>query len=273
MNRILKTLIFPALAALSLAACNDIDESERFIEVDPVKPARMVLIEDFTGQNCVNCPDAHKVIEQLREQYPDGVVAVSIHAGDFAIDKSLTDFSRNYIGLMTEEGSKYNDSYGIDSWPAGVVNRRGGATKHDNWAAAVRKELETEADCAIKLEAAVADGKLSATLKLEPKADIDGSLCLWVVESGIVARQRSTSGFIRDYVHDNVFRAAINGVDGESVNLRAGIHREAAYSIELRDNDCERWVPENLAVVAFVCDAAGVHQVAYCPASVQDTNE
>ena len=37
-----------------LAACSDIDETERFIPIDSVTPLRCVLLEDFTGQNCVS---------------------------------------------------------------------------------------------------------------------------------------------------------------------------------------------------------------------------
>lgn len=266
MNRPITRLIIPAAALTMLAACNDISEDDRFILTDPVVPARVVLIEDFTGQNCVNCPDAHAVIENLEQQYPGAVVAVSIHAGDFGISKEYTNFSSNYIGLKTEEGQAYNDSWGIDSWPSGVVNRRGGASNYDTWSTAVRNELERPADVNIDLTATNVGGDIAINVSLAPQADINGYLQLWVIESGIVARQRSTSqGLIRDYVHNNVFRAPVNGLNGENISLSAGIHTSASYTIAIRDNEQERWVPERLSVVAFVADADGVHQAAIAP--------
>ena len=48
-----------------LLACSNIDESERFIYVPPIDAQRAVLIEDFTGQACVNCPAASDVILDL----------------------------------------------------------------------------------------------------------------------------------------------------------------------------------------------------------------
>ena len=39
---------------VALMACSHIDEDERLIYVKPVAASRNVLIEDFTGQRCVN---------------------------------------------------------------------------------------------------------------------------------------------------------------------------------------------------------------------------
>ena len=104
-----------AVLALSVAlwACDDIADDDRCIERD----------------------------EPLLHQYGDAVIAVSIHAGSFGVPVEYTSFSDNYIGLMQPEGNEYNDRWNIDSWPAGVVNRAGGAKEHDKWAADVRWAL------------------------------------------------------------------------------------------------------------------------------------
>ena len=46
-----------AAMAMAAASCSNIDEGDRFIEVNPVNPeevGRAILIEDFTGQTCNN---------------------------------------------------------------------------------------------------------------------------------------------------------------------------------------------------------------------------
>ncbi|MDE6120287.1 MAG: Omp28-related outer membrane protein, partial [Muribaculaceae bacterium] len=130
-------------------------------------------------------------------------------------------------------------------------------------AAAVRNEVTSTPAVAIELEARVAEGELIADVTLEPQADLKGSLQLWVLESGIVARQTQPDGRTKqDYVHNNVFRASMNGHDGESVSLVRGIHQNFTSSIALRWNEQERWNPENLSVVAFVYNENGVQQVA-----------
>lgn len=262
MNRIFSRISLAAAGILLLSACDNISEDDRYIEVDKVEAARVVLIEDFTGQNCVNCPDAHEVIEQLQEQFPGTVVAVSIHAGGFGISTERTDFSVDYIGLMTDDGNYYNDSWGINSWPAGVINRRGGATEYDKWASLVRDELARPTDLAINVEAAVIGTKVMTDITLEPAGNITGKLYVWVLESGIVARQRNTQTTVRDYVHNNVYRATLTGRDGKDVDLRSGVHQTFSFDTEVVYNDHERWNPENLSIVAFVADDSGVQQAA-----------
>ena len=71
------------LAALVMAvACDEVSTDERLTYVEPPEVGRAVLIEDYTGQYCVNCPRATEEIERLVEQYGDSVVvAVAIHSG------------------------------------------------------------------------------------------------------------------------------------------------------------------------------------------------
>ena len=263
MNQLISRLIIPAAALMALAACDNIYEDERYVPVDAVEAQRVILLEDFTGQKCNNCPDAHKIIAQLQQQYPGSIVAVSIHAGGMAFNKSQTRFDRNQVCLGTDEGQVYNDAYGIDAWPSGVIDRRSGVLGRYEWAEYIDEELERPAGVNIDLAAAIDGNDIKIDLTLAPKADIDGRLNVWVLENDIVARQIDETGkYDREYVHNHVFRAPVTPVDGEAVALQNGIHKSASYSIALRYDDYERWDASNLSVVAFVSDATGVCQAA-----------
>lgn len=264
----IKNLIL-LLAATAITACSDIDSDERYIVADSVAPQRCVLIEDFTGQNCVNCPKAHETIENIVAQYGDAVIPVSIHAGGFGIAATNT----RYTGLMQPEGDIYNDAWGIDEWPKGVVNRSGGALNHDKWAETVRTEIAKSSPLEIKIEAVipVASDEISITSTLEPSAYLEGKLQLWVIESGIVARQEDKDlGRIENYVHNNVYRASVNGVGGEDVTLQANIHTTLNHSIALRATKTEAWVPDNLEIVAFVYDGNGVIQATRSKVTIEN---
>ena len=255
MKLLAKTLIITAAA--TMVACNNIAEDERLIPVESVEAERAVLIEDFTGQNCLNCPDAHKTIEALEEQYGDKVIAVSIHAGAFGIAADNT----RYTGLMQPEGDTYNNMWGIDSWPAGVVNRTGGVTTHDQWPTAVRTALAQPTPLDIDIDVECSETELVIHVECAQNQDVSGNLQVWIVESGIVARQRMPDGSTnREYVHNNVYRASVNGVGGVPVNLKAFEHQTFTYTQPLRATATETWVPENLAVVAFVYNSTGVVQ-------------
>lgn len=261
-------LAFSALAVASLTGCNDIDDADRYIEADQVESLRAVLIEDFTGQNCVNCPDAHATMELLVEQYGDAVIPVSIHAGGFGIAAT----NKRYTGLMQPEGDTYNDAWGINEWPKGVVNRRGGAKNHDQWAQAVREEIATPSALSIVANASCVDDKIDINLQFRPTADINARLQVWILEDGIVARQESNQGRINDYVHNHVYRASVNGVGGEPIALKDNIHSNLSLSCDVRSTDTEKWVPANLSVVAFVYDDSGVIQASHCKVSTPDGN-
>jgi len=278
MTNLLKKILISALTPaflLTLASCDNLDQSERYVELPPVEVKRVVLLEDFTGQTCRNCPDAHRKIEEIQKQYPDAFVAVSIHGGDMAVNKSGTNFESNRVYLGTDEGQAYNDAAGAKFWPAGVINRCSGVLDRKDWAKRIDEELARPTDVNLKLAAHIEGNEVKIDLTIEPQADIQGKLNVWILENGIVASQLDETGRPdKNYVHNHVFRAPVTPADGESVTLTNGIHTDKNYSIALRYNEQERWNPANLSVVAFVTDKDGVHQAAHADVTpAEDTPE
>lgn len=257
-----KTIIFlTVFLSIITSACSGIAEDDRYIVVESTKVERTVLLEDFTGQNCVNCPAAHRTIEALEEQYGDNLIAVSIHAGFFGISAQ----NKRYTGLMQEEGQIYNDRYGIEDYPSGIVNGKLPALNSDQWATAVYSAISVATPLSIALEAELDpdDAMIEISCDLKSTSQLTGNLVVWVVESSIVARQEDlTEGRINDYVHNNVFRACVNGIDGSAVSLTAGYTLTKTFSIAVKNTETEKWVPENLAIVAFVTDGTQVIQAA-----------
>ncbi len=255
-----RKLIYTALSlGIIMSACKGIAEDDRYIAVDAVKVERTVLLEDFTGQNCVNCPAAHRIVEGLEEQYGDHFIAVSIHAGHFGISAT----NKRYTGLMQEEGQIYNDRYHIEDYPQGVIDGHSPAINADLWATAVYEEISKRTPLLLKLDAELDHtGKnINIACTMKASENLSGNLVVWIVESGIVARQEDISqGRINDYVHNNVFRACVNGLDGDEVSLTAGEPAVRSYSIALKETETETWNASNLAAVAFVAGTDGVLQ-------------
>ena len=44
-----------------------------------VNPDKKVLIEDFTGHLCPNCPDAARELEAIHDIYGDQIIGMAIH--------------------------------------------------------------------------------------------------------------------------------------------------------------------------------------------------
>ena len=46
---------------------------------------RVVVVEEFTGAQCVFCPPGSEELENLLSLYPENMIAISIHTGFFAM--------------------------------------------------------------------------------------------------------------------------------------------------------------------------------------------
>ncbi|MDE6278870.1 MAG: Omp28 family outer membrane lipoprotein [Paramuribaculum sp.] len=250
-------------ASAVLAGCDTVDMDDRFIAMEPVvdTSSRTVLLEEFTGQLCSNCPDAHKIASQLSQQYGDKFIVVSIHGGGFGMSEEYTSFNDNFVGLATQEGMNYHTSLGVSSWPAGVINRNSGILTSDAWSAAVRKSFETPAELGILANASVSNGNIEVEVTLVPSTDIASpNLNVWVTESHIDAFQQDGAQYLPSYEHNHVFRKSATPMpDGMTIeSLKSGQHAGPyKFTIPVVDNDHVKWNVSNLSVVVFVDTKSG----------------
>jgi len=270
--------------------CDHIGEDERLIYVEPVvNPVdtttidtpesiyyRSVLIEDFTGQRCVNCPEATKVIHSLQEAYGDSnVVAVAIHSGFFAKSASGKPYP-----MATEIGDEYYNYWKLDHQPVGLVNRHS-PSDYPDWATQTYNQLKETAR--VRLTASVRYDATIRTLNVDIHStafeDINGKLQVWLIEDSITAFQYQPDGTNnKEYVHNHVFRDAVNGKWGTDFSITVGETQEQTFTYTIPDdklwtatdpvpaNDVPKyWVPEHMHVVVFVYTEGGVEQVVAVP--------
>ena len=174
-----------AMAAGCLTACDEVDADKRFSGPIGVEAQKNVLIEDFTGQKCVNCPNAAAAIEALQQQYTaERVIAVSVHGGSLSRDEATDKF-----GLANATSKAYNEHWGVSQWPSGMVDRVGGLQGEDKWAAAVLTRFGVAPKVDLDVANLVYDAA-SKTLTLDvsvaAKEAVTGRLQVWLTESGIV---------------------------------------------------------------------------------------
>lgn len=254
------------IAAALFTACENIDEEDRFIEVEGVTAQRVVLLEDYTGQACLNCPNAHAVAAELHDSYHENLIVVAIHAGQQALSPA-----QNPMGLKQPEGDVYATSLKVQAYPVGVINRRGGLKDYQLWGGEVSAELQRETNLNLAVSATASEGKLAVSVEMEALADLSGKLQLWLVEDSIVAPQILPDKTMKaDYVHNHVFRDAINDTWGEEVTLALGEVKNTSVSEFVLDAS---WNVEHLSVVAFVYNNDGVLQAAKAEVESALTNE
>ena len=254
-----------ATAAMAMAAtsCSNIDEGDRLIYVKPAEVGRAVLIEDLTGQRCSNCPTGTDIINGIVETYgEDNVIAVGIHCGPLG-------FAGNSkrVGLMTDTGVEYYKHWANGSnleQPSAIFNRKKGpSTSLNNWAAEVGLIISEKANLSVDIANAYDAKTRTLTTKVGAfgvNGTVSGKLQVWIVEDGIKAMQlMPPDGDLNaEYIHNHVFRAAVNGTWGEEVTVKEGETTTKQYSYVLP----ETWNAENISVVAFVYNGYGVENVA-----------
>lgn len=253
-----------AAMAMAAASCSNIDEGDRLIYVKPAEVGRAVLIEDLTGQRCINCPTGTDIITGIIKTYgEDNVIAVGIHCGPLG-------FAGNSkrVGLKTDTGDEYYTHWANGTnlgQPSAIFNRKKGKGPIDNlnnWAAEVGLIISEKANLSVN----IANAYDAKTRKLTTKVGafgvngtVSGKLQVWIVEDGIKAMQLMPDGSAnQEYIHNHVFRAAVNGTWGEEVTVKEGETTTKDYSYVLP----ETWNAENISVVAFVYNGNGVENVA-----------
>ena len=261
------------LAGIFAVSCDKIEEGEYIKEGSNIWYGRKIVILDFTGHKCGNCPKGHKAINALEEKFGEAVVPIAVHCTYYGntnpyASPHTTDTSFNYDfrceeGIFLGGGDTDGGYMDFDAVPAGLINTFNPALINNStngWATDFAKYYSTYPEFSFEVSTAFADSAISADIKLRSEVVTSRKLSLvaYVIEDGIVGWQfdyESTPQEIGNYVHNHVLRTSLNGVFGEDVKadnaqLSAGDVIEKSYSKAVRSD----WNVANCKVVAFVYD-------------------
>lgn len=270
----------PAIFLLTLCACDEIDEQDRFQKVEIASGgesggeggsegtgfgAKNVLIEDFTGQLCNNCPLAMNTISTLQETFGhDRVIPVAIHGGYLTLAAPT--------GLANAIGNTYTAERGVSSKPKGEVDRTGQLLDQEKWGTTVLERIAMTAHVKLGVESIAFDAdSRELSFSVKTAADLTGAqglLQVWLTESHIHTYQKTpdpnrfpqypASGYDHNYEHNHVLRACVSAKDGDALSLVAGGSDTRAYKYKLESD----WVADNMSVIVIAYNAAeGVLQV------------
>lgn len=230
---------------------------------------RKVLVEDYTGHTCGNCPEAAHAIEQMKAlSFGDQVVAVGVHAGFFAWPSSGL-YSADF---QTTTGTEYDNFFGVSAVgnPNGMINRMDYNTSHikphGSWSTIVAGIVNTPPDINIEISNTYDSNTKQLTTNVETKFlnAMTGTykLVVLLTEDSIVAPQKDYSlpSPANDtfYVHRHVLRDAINSTWGDTVGtgtISAGLVTTKNYVYNGLTTS-PSWNPSRCHVVAFVYDAS-----------------
>lgn len=249
------------LAALFFNSC---EEQRRIIEPFVPSGSRVVLLEEFTGKGCNNCPKGSREIENLLTLFPDNLIAVSIHAGHFANPESFPGLGQ--FDLRAPQSQELIDLLSpIIGYPTATVNRTivSGDIQlgRNQWASAIAQQLEI--DPAVELGITkVFDPEtreLKVTVNGIGKQSLSGDIriSIMLTESGIIDAQLdqdSPGGKVDNYVHNHVLRNMLTPAAGTSI--LNSIVTGQVFSMALSTIIDEGWNEHNMEIIAFVTNVS-----------------
>ncbi|MDZ4749214.1 MAG: Omp28-related outer membrane protein [Saprospiraceae bacterium] len=243
------------LLCLVLSSCY---EQQKVIEPFVPSGNHVVLLEEFTGKGCTNCPKGSRELENLLTQFPNNLVAVSLHAGFFANPQF---FPLGNYDLRTDEGELLINYLSLPiGYPSGVVNRTpvSGDIQLglNQWASAITSAIQVPP--AIELSIVRTYDALTrqvvVTVNGIGKEVLEGEirLSIMLTESGIVDAQDDleAGGIVLDYVHKHVLRDMLTPSTGANIldGISVGQTFSQTYSKTLEDI----WVADDMEIIAFV---------------------
>ena len=230
--------------------------------VDTEPQNKNVILEQYTGINCVFCPQGSTIANQIYNANPDRVVVIAVHAGGFANPQA------GQPDFRTPFGPSLLAQTGITGFPGGTVNRhvfpglemtpggtgmgRGNWTNASNQILAQPSYLNVGAEAQIDLE--------TRELTVNVEVYYTGNSPFSTNKLNVALLQDKTyafqSGGGPDYEHNNRLVHLISGQWGVDITTttEGSLHSETFnYTIPDHYNQVPAEL-ENMRVAVFVAE-------------------
>ncbi len=228
-----------------------------FPDLDTAAVYKKILIEEYTGHRCTNCPDGHRTLEGLSQQYGDTLIAIGIHAGTFAKPQANKGFPADY---RTDEGTEMYTDFAVGATPRAVINRAqfNGTYGQDisAWGQIINNVNHAPAVAAIQIINKMEGNTLTAHTKTTFLQDyyFPVKLALYVIEDGIVSPQIDGGDTIADYTHNHVLRKSLNGTYGAYFSENGQVAAKMSYTKSYKTECPAEWNKQNCYIVAILMD-------------------
>lgn len=234
---------------------------------------RKVLIEEFTGASCTNCPAGHDVVANLENSNPDRVVAIAYHTfnggvtgGIFAPvnkkgEKSLYDFrdsAATNIGDVIFGGVSVIPAAGIDRIKIGTTL----LASRPQWANETNKRIAVASPVNMRMTSVYDATENKVNLKIviaytKPVA-LKNILTIGVLESKIKDAQEFSDRVEMDYEHNHVFRKALTPFNGLPVLDSVATKQPGrVYEFNYVFTPDAKWNLDNCNIAAFISNYDG----------------
>ena len=254
-------------------------------------PDRNAIIEDYTGHNCSNCPQAATIAHDLHVGNPNRVYVASIHSSSVGLSafQELNIPAGYTINFTNENALDFGEYFGTTlagsgffGNPSGTVNRKIEGTEYfyaaGFWSTKVNEILALPLRVAIKAKVNYYPSTKGLFLHTEIEnldsgglSDSDLGIFVFLIEDTLVGPQNVSSTYTPDYVHRDIMRGNISGFtwgrdvdDGDLVNGKYYLDYSYYVPDQLApDGQATTYNADNMHLLVMVYDKVTheVHQV------------
>lgn len=223
---------------------------------EPNGTKRYILIEEFTGHTCTNCPDGAREVQRIDSLNGKQVIPVSIHAGYFA-KPHLPPDTAYLTDFRTAEGEEYNNFFAVWGNPSAMVSRisfnGNNVMPKADWEAAVNTLINTPlvatVDLLILFNDSLRDLKMKISTKFLTSVSGNYKLQVYLTEDHVIDWQLDGSFNNPGYHHRHVLRKVVNGTWGEEISsTNTNDSSTFEYSLALNQD----WKKDDCGIIAFI---------------------
>jgi len=266
------------LSSILIITSCDVEDGPFITDYDSyVNPEKKVLIEDFTGHLCPNCPDAARELDAIHDIYGDQIIGMAIHVSkSFARPYPASQAPSFQYDFRTNWGDDWDAFYGISAMglPRGMINRIGYQDEShklgkDEWASTVALELKKDIDFTLHISSD--ENSISIISEVQNNISSEYNLVVCLTESNIENWQKDGQENVENYIHNHVLRTVLmdeelsnssNYVAGQQIekvinyDLAALEQYNIDYSTnntaELGNGNAGSWVASNMSIIAYI---------------------
>lgn len=212
----------------------------------------VVLLEDYTGVRCNNCPKAAVIANELQEQNEGHLIVLGVHPKN-----PLQNPGDVFPDFRTDDGHAWNENFSIVSYPNGMVNRKN-VIGHAEWATAVNNEIGKDAPARVVIKSNYNDETRELALSIHTVflKDVEGKINLTtcIMEDSIIGKQVTPTGIDTNYMHRHVFRGTADGITwGRTLdNTATTISKDRRFVTNMKFNVNEDFNADELYIIAFI---------------------
>ena len=254
-----------------------------------------ILIEDFTGHLCKNCPDAASELDAIQAVYGSQIIGLAIHSGTtfarpYPVDPSSNPDEKFTYDFRTSWGEELDGFFKVseNGLPKGMINRIDYNSSGDHrkdfgqWSSIVADELEKEVKFGISINVTQTPLMLADQFDIAVNSEAinsmngDYKLVVCITENNIVNWQKDGDDDDPSYIHKHVLRSFLTptwGTDLSSEEINANDQFSNGFSCiisDLENNNIEHsqntltlgtgnagnWNINNLYVLAYTYDVS-----------------